>query len=118
MDYTVVGYNRVAMSQGKQEIWMLTFPDRENTGNLVNLIFTQGKLSKHKTNCVLVVESLTCTVIFQKNGGKDGCNGWWRKFIKKNTCCLCADKHREIGRKLRENTGNLILTERGHPIQV
>ena len=41
---------RVATAQGKQGIWLLTFPDRENTGNLVNLIFytwkivaTQGK---------------------------------------------------------------------------
>ena len=29
----------VATAQG---IWMLTFPDRENTGNLVNLIFYTG----------------------------------------------------------------------------
>ena len=28
---------------GKQGIWLLTFPDRENTGNLVNLIFYTGK---------------------------------------------------------------------------
>ena len=28
--------NRVATAQGKQGIWLLTFPDRENTGNLVN----------------------------------------------------------------------------------
>ena len=32
------------MAQGKQVIWMLTFPDRENTGNLVILIFTQEKI--------------------------------------------------------------------------
>ena len=38
---------RVATAPGKQGIWMLTFPDRENTGNLVNLIFTQGKLWQH-----------------------------------------------------------------------
>ena len=43
-------YHRVATAQGKQGIWLLTFPDRENTGNLVNFIFytwkivpTQGK---------------------------------------------------------------------------
>ena len=30
---------RVATAQGKQGIWLLTFPDRENTGNLVNLFF-------------------------------------------------------------------------------
>ena len=32
---------RVATTQG---IWLLTFPDRENTGNLVNLIFYTGKI--------------------------------------------------------------------------
>ena len=32
------------MAQGKQGIWMLTFPDRENTGNLINLIFYTGKI--------------------------------------------------------------------------
>ena len=36
------------MAQGKQGIWMLTFPDRENAGNLVNLIFTRGKLATWK----------------------------------------------------------------------
>ena len=36
-----MAWNRVAMAQGKQGIWMLTFPDRENTGNLGA---TQGKL--------------------------------------------------------------------------
>ena len=41
---------RVATAQGKQGIWLLTFPDRENTGNLVNLIFTQGKLWQHREN--------------------------------------------------------------------
>ena len=35
------GINRVATAQG---IWLLTFPDRENTGNLVNLIFYTGKI--------------------------------------------------------------------------
>ena len=29
---------------GKMGIWMLTFPDRENTGNLVDLILTKEKL--------------------------------------------------------------------------
>ena len=32
------------MAQGKQGIWILTFPDRENTGNLVNLIYYTGKI--------------------------------------------------------------------------
>ena len=36
--------DRVATAQGKQGIWLLTFPDRENTGNLVNLIFYTGKI--------------------------------------------------------------------------
>ena len=35
---------QVATAQGKQGIWLLTFPDRENTGNLVNLIFYTGKI--------------------------------------------------------------------------
>ena len=35
---------RVATAQGKQGIRLLTFPDRENTGNLVNLIFYTGKI--------------------------------------------------------------------------
>ena len=35
---------RAAMAQGKQGIWLLIFPDRENTENLVNLIFYTGKI--------------------------------------------------------------------------
>ena len=42
----VISVSRVATAQGKQGIWMLTFPDRENTGNLVNLIFYTGKILK------------------------------------------------------------------------
>ena len=45
--YTEQFHNRVATAQGKQGkqgIWLLTFPDRENTGNLVNLIFYTGKI--------------------------------------------------------------------------
>ena len=34
----------MATAQGKQGIWLLTFPDRENTGNLVNSIFYTGKI--------------------------------------------------------------------------
>ena len=48
--YVTQPEDRVAMAQGKQGIWLLTFPDRENTGNLLNLTFytrkivaTQGK---------------------------------------------------------------------------
>ena len=33
--------NRVATAQGKQGIWFLLFPDRENTGNFA---VTQGKI--------------------------------------------------------------------------
>ena len=40
-DVTRISYVRVATAQG---IWLLTFPDRENTGNLVNLIFYTGKI--------------------------------------------------------------------------
>ena len=35
---------RVTTAQGKQVIWLLTFQDRENTGNLENLIFYTGKI--------------------------------------------------------------------------
>ena len=37
-------YPKLNRAQGKQGIWMLTFPDRENTGNLVNLIIYTGKI--------------------------------------------------------------------------
>ena len=39
--------NRVATVQGKQGIWFLLFPDRENTGNFV---VTQGKFLRHGEN--------------------------------------------------------------------
>ena len=50
--------DRVATAQENQGIWMLTFPDRENTGNLVNLIFTQGKLWQHRENLDFFLKSL------------------------------------------------------------
>ena len=37
----VSAQDRVATAQGKQGIWFLLFPDRENTGNFV---LTQGKI--------------------------------------------------------------------------
>ena len=40
-------YIRVATAQGKQGIWFLLFPDRENTGNFV---ITQGKFLRHREN--------------------------------------------------------------------
>ena len=39
--------NRVATAQGKQGIWFLLFPDRENTGNFA---LTQGKVLRHREN--------------------------------------------------------------------
>ena len=38
---------RVATAQGKQGIWFLLFPDRENTGNFA---VTQGKFLRHREN--------------------------------------------------------------------
>ena len=38
---------RVATAQGKQGIWFLLFPDRENTENFV---VTQGKFLRHREN--------------------------------------------------------------------
>ena len=44
---TISKYFRVAMAQGKQGIWFLLFPDRENTGNFA---VTQGKFLRHREN--------------------------------------------------------------------
>ena len=41
---------RVATAQGKQGIWLLLFPDRENTGNFA---LTQGKILRHRENIFL-----------------------------------------------------------------
>ena len=38
---------RVATAQGKQGIWFLLFPDRENTGNFA---VTQGIFVRHREN--------------------------------------------------------------------
>ena len=38
---------RVATAQGKQGIWFVLFPDRENTGNFVA---TQGKFLRYREN--------------------------------------------------------------------
>ena len=43
MQYLLV-CRSMSTTQGKQGIWLLTFPDRENTGNLVNFIFYTGKV--------------------------------------------------------------------------
>ena len=51
LHFEFTSISRVATAQGKRGIWLLTFPDRENTGNLVNLFFfTQGKWCKHREN--------------------------------------------------------------------
>ena len=42
--------DRVATAQGKQGIWFLLFPDRENTGNFA---LTQGKILRHRENIFL-----------------------------------------------------------------
>ena len=44
------GVGRVATAQGKQGIWFLLFPDRENTGNFA---LTQGKILRHRENIFL-----------------------------------------------------------------
>ena len=45
--YIHLTVSRVATAQGKQGIWFLLFPDRENTGNF---IVTQGKFLRHREN--------------------------------------------------------------------
>ena len=42
--------SRVAKAQGKEGIWFLLFPDRENTGNFA---LTQGKILRHRENIFL-----------------------------------------------------------------
>ena len=48
-EFSCLSYNsRVATAQGKQGkqgIWFLLFPDRENTGNFA---LTQGKILRHR----------------------------------------------------------------------
>ena len=48
--YFCIGQDRVATAQGKQGIWFLLFPDRENTGNFA---LTQGKILRHRENIFL-----------------------------------------------------------------
>ena len=55
--------NRVATAQGKQGIWFLLFPDRENTGNFV---VTQGKIWKHKENILTVIINIRSMFIFSR----------------------------------------------------
>ena len=45
----IMNYNHgmVATAQGKQGIWFLLFPDRENTGNFA---VTQGTFLRHREN--------------------------------------------------------------------
>ena len=56
---------RVATAQGKQGIWFLLFPDRENTGNFV---VTQGKFLRHRENifdCIYYCKSILPITYFQ-----------------------------------------------------
>ena len=46
----LTSFIRVATAQGKQGIWFLLFPDRENTGNFT---LTQGKILRHRENIFL-----------------------------------------------------------------
>ena len=59
MDSNFAKVCRVAMKpfQGStaQGIWVLTFPDSENIGNVVNLIFTPGELEQHGENFAIKV---------------------------------------------------------------
>ena len=52
LTHTTLAYSgtRVATAQGKQGIWFLLFPDRENTGNFA---LTQGKILRHRENIFL-----------------------------------------------------------------
>ena len=45
--WIINNWYRVATEQGKQGIWFLLFPDRENTGNFA---VTQGKFLGHREN--------------------------------------------------------------------
>ena len=49
--------------QGKQGIWFLLFPDRENTGNFA---VTQGKIWKHRENNLTMIINVKSKFIFLK----------------------------------------------------
>ena len=51
----------MATAQGKQGIWFLLFPDRENTGNFV---LTQGKICQHRENIWTVIINIKSMFIF------------------------------------------------------
>ena len=48
--YCLTSVSRVATAQGKQGIWFLLFPDRENTGNFA---LAQGEILRHRENIFL-----------------------------------------------------------------
>ena len=59
----------MATAQGKQGIWFLLFPDRENTGNLV---VTLGKFLRHRENifdCIYQCKKHVFLHIFSKKFG-------------------------------------------------
>ena len=47
---TIIRMATAQGKQGKQGIWFLLFPDRENTGNFA---LTQGKILRHRENIFL-----------------------------------------------------------------
>ena len=49
----ISSFYRVAMAQGKQGIWFLLFPDRENTGNFA---LAQGKIFETQGKCFFVTQ--------------------------------------------------------------
>ena len=53
--------NRVATTQGKQGIWFLLFPDRENTENFA---VTQGKYFKHRENIWTMIINTRIILLF------------------------------------------------------
>ena len=64
---------RVATAQGKQGIWFLLFPVRENTGNFV---VTQGKFLRHRENILTVFINAKNMFFFT----------YFKKFLIPNYC--------------------------------
>ena len=51
----------MATAQGKQGIWFLLFPDRENTGNFAA---TQGTYFRHRENIWTVIINTVIMLLF------------------------------------------------------
>ena len=56
-----VSIYRVATAQGKQGIWFLLFPDRENTGNFA---VTRGKYFRHTENIWSMIINTRIILLF------------------------------------------------------